>query len=538
MNGTDIRVAIEQERLWRRKHSLALWYEEPVRDSIEYCLRAENVDRSAIRLVVSSDLLPTKVRGDLPDLSHERYAHHLCHAASAYMLVPPDATAAVVVYDGCGSAHRSPSDNALKNHRETISFFMFGPGGYECVGRTLAEAYIEPYDFPIALTNSVGFFYELVTSILGYDLMDAGKTMGLAAYGQPVFLGELAPFLQIGDSANDAFRCANHDPRLAETLRGILRRGANSFGVRADLAATAQAVVNETLVRCASFLSDRSFDYFCVSGGCGLNAVANTFLIEHAAFNAPVVIPPHADDSGIAFGALWLHARNRDGSNPRMTFRGGMVVPAIARPGREYTEAEVLAAARNAYPRTAVDASIARAEDLVPLLTSGAILGFFDGRSEIGPRALGGRSVLADPRRAAVRERINRRIKQREPFRPLAPVVLASAFGDYFEDARFADPYMIKVARVTERARREVPAVVHADGTARVQVVADDADTALARLLQAFGRETGLPMLLNTSFNRRGEPIVESPADAFEAFLAMGLDGLYINGAFYRSAEP
>jgi carbamoyltransferase len=269
-----------------------------------------------------------------------------------------------------------------------------------------------------------------------------------------------------------------------------------------------------------------------------LNAVANTFLIEHASFSAPVIIPPYADDSGIALGALWLYARNRDGSNPHMTFRGAPVAPAIARPGREYSDAEVLAAARNAYPRAAVDASIGGPEDLVPLLASGEVLGFFDGRSEFGPRALGGRSILADPRRAAVRERINRRIKQREPFRPLAPVVLASTYRDYFENARLADPYMIKVARATERCRREAPAVVHADGTARVQVVDDAAGTSLARLLRAFGRETGLPMLLNTSFNRRGEPIVESPADAFDAFLAMGLDGLYINGAFYRSAEP
>ena len=134
-----------------------------------------------------------------------------------------------------------------------------------------------------------------------------------------------------------------------------------------------------------------------------------------------------------------------------------------------------------------------------------------------------------------MREKINRVIKGREPFRPLAPIVLRSRYDDYFFDARQADPFMLKVARARERCLREAPAVVHIDGTARVQVVTEDGDPFLIELLRAFDEETGTAVLLNTSFNRRGEPIVESPLDAVDAFLGMGLDGLYLEGKFYRS---
>jgi carbamoyltransferase len=145
--------------------------------------------------------------------------------------------------------------------------------------------------------------------------------------------------------------------------------------------------------------------------------------------------------------------------------------------------------------------------------------------------------VLADPRRAAVKERINRRIKHREPFRPLAPIVLAKNFDEYFGPPGAADPFMLIVATATPECRRVAPAVVHVDGTSRVQVVGPDGDPFLVRLLSAFHAETGVPMLLNTSFNRRGEPIVETPEDAVAAFLDMGLDGLWMDGLFlYRPA--
>ena len=200
-----------------------------------------------------------------------------------------------------------------------------------------------------------------------------------------------------------------------------------------------------------------------------------------------------------------------------------------------YTTAECHDAVRDHYPLLALDASIENAEQLAREIACGSIVGLFNGPSEIGPRALGGRSILADPRAALIREKLNRQVKHREPFRPLAPMILFERFAEYFDDARQSDPFMLKVARATDRCKREAPAVVHIDGTARIQVVDMNGDPFLRRLLDAFAKETGLPLILNTSFNRRGEPIVETPDDAIDAFLAMKLDGLYLDGSFYRA---
>ena len=196
-----------------------------------------------------------------------------------------------------------------------------------------------------------------------------------------------------------------------------------------------------------------------------------------------------------------------------------------------------MAAIQQFYPRLSLDPSVCKTQDLARLLADGEVIGVFNGPSEIGPRALGGRSILADPMKVSVRERINRLVKKREPYRPLAPIVLEQKYDEYFHDRRHADPYMLKIARVRERCRREAPAVVHVDGTARVQIVGEDGDPFLVDLLNDFEAITGRGVLLNTSFNRRGEPIVESPLDAVDAFVGMQLDGLYFDGEFYRLAK-
>jgi carbamoyltransferase len=536
MLDRDIRVAIEQERLTRRKHGLTFWYESPLRQAIEYCLAAEGISMADVGRIVSSDLLPTRVRHDFRELGLREFPHHLCHAASAYMMLPPGSKAGVLVYDGYGSI-RGPADgDPLRNLRETFSFFIFGPDGYECVGRTVGLGYVEQDDFPTGVTNSIGMLYELVTAVLGYDIMDSGKTMGLSSHGAPRYLEALERFVAYGDDASDCFRCATDDRALEATLERILLSGRNSFGVKADLAASLQALMNKTLLHCERFFRGHDIKYLCLAGGCALNMVANSFLVEHSELGVPVVIPPHCDDAGLAFGALWLEQFAKRGAPPELTFRGRSVSPALSRPGRAYTREECRAAVQEFYPRLALDAAVASARELAHVIATGAVVGVLNGGAEVGPRALGGRSILADPRSAMTREKINRLIKGREPFRPLAPIVLRSQYDEYFLDGRMADPFMLKVARARERCLREAPAVVHVDGTARVQVVTEDGDSFLIELLGAFGEETGTAILLNTSFNRRGEPIVESPLDAVDAFLGMGLDGLYLDGEFYRPA--
>jgi carbamoyltransferase len=446
--------------------------------------------------------------------------------------------AGVIVYDGFGSIIGRVANDPNRNYRETFSFFLFGPNGYECLGHTVGSGFIED-DFQTSVTNSIGLLYELVTSLLGNHPMDCGKTMGLSSHGVPRHLEVLESFVTYGEDVSACFTCAIDDPALITEIDKILLAGRSSFAVKADLAASLQALVNKTLLHCERFFQGYDIDILCVSGGCGLNTVANSFLVENSTMAVPIVIPPHCGDSGVAFGALWVDQFRKFNMVPHLTFRGGPTSPRLSRPGRRYTREECRRAVQEFYPRLALDSSVMSGVDVARIVAAGEIIAIFNGRSEIGPRALGGRSIIADPSSAMIREKINRLIKQREPYRPLAPIVLRSNYDEYFVDSSNADPFMLKIARVRERCLREAPAVVHVDGTARVQVVPDDdGDPFLIEMLKAFHNHTGRALLLNTSFNRKAEPIVESPLDAIDAFLGMALDGLYLEGEFYRPVVP
>jgi carbamoyltransferase len=505
--------------------------------AIDYCLGEEHKSIDDVSMFVSSDIMPHRVTHELRDYSLRLYQHHLCHAASAYMMLDPAVRAGILVYDGYGSPTGPDVTHPDRNTRETFSFFIFGPTQYECLGQNIGLGFIED-DFPTSITNSIGMLWEMITSLLGYHPNDSGKTMGLSSYGVPKYVNDLEKFISYGDEIPGCFQCATDNPALVEMIERLLLNGNGSFAVKADLAASLQTITNKTLLHCATFFRKYSIDVLCLSGGCALNTVANSFLVENSTLQVPIVIPPHSGDSGIALGALWLEQFGLRASAPRFTFRGRPLSPSISRPGRVYSEEERKSAVHQYYPRIVLDASIITATDLAHFIANGAIVGLFNKGSEIGPRALGGRSIIADPRSVMTRERINRCIKAREPYRPLAPIVLESKYDEYFFDNRNADHFMLKIARAREMCRKLAPAVVHVDGTARVQVVPGDGDPFLIELLREFERITGIGILINTSFNRRGEPIVESPIDAVDAFVGMGLDGLYLDGEFYRLVDP
>lgn len=538
MRDSDILVAIEEERLSRRKHGICNFYENPVQYSMRYCLDYSGITLDDIDVIVSSDLLPARVRFELRGRRLRLFPHHLCHAVSAYMLAPAGASAAILVYDGMGSVVEHSSahgDTFARNTRETFSFYYATSSGeITCLGRTTGQGLCEFDEFPISLNNSIGMLYEFITALIGFHHMDAGKTMGLAAHGAPRYLPVLKRFTRLSTNPNDCFTCELDDPAFRSEIQAILDAGGNSFAVKADLAASVQELVNQTLLTCVAAFRGRSYDYLCLAGGCALNTVATSHLIDHWPHYVPIIVPPHVSDAGLGLGALYLWQAQQVRAQPALTFRGGPLRPALARPGRPYAMEECIDAARRFYPRLVPDASVSTAADLARCIAAGEIIAVANGPAEIGPRALGGRSIFADPRSARTRETLNRRIKGREPFRPLAPMVLSSAYETYFCDRRHADPYMLKVSRATERCKREAPAVVHVDGSARTQVIGDEDDPFLVELLTEFEKLTGLPMLLNTSFNRRGEPIVESPVDAIDAFLGMKLDGLFLHGVFYR----
>jgi carbamoyltransferase len=535
MHGADIKVAVERERLTGVKYGPPHWFQEPFEVCADYCLEAAGVTRKQVGRVVTHDLLPNRSRRAWPMTI---YGHHLCHAGSAVMMLDEGASACVLVYDGCGSVSPIERDGDLPRARhEAFSFFHFTDERLEWLGTTYGERFVDVVQAGDGGTNSMGDLYSMVTEGLGFDRLEAGKTMGLAAWGSPRFVDELLEHVEFGADPSSVFRCDPFDPRLQEMLFGHLRDEANSFAVRADLAASVQEVLNIGLLHCYELVADRDFDVFCLAGGCALNTVANGTLARHLPAGRTLLVPPHAGDSGLGLGALWLDLRERTSGAFRMTLRGGALVPAIARPGRTYGATEGLRAASERIAELAENPAIDGPEALARVLAGGTAIGVFNGPSEIGPRALGGRSVLADPRDPAMKERINRSIKQREPFRPLAPMVLEEHFDRYFAPTAAADPFMLVVAQANGRCMSEAPAIVHVDGSARVQVVGAGGDPFLVRLLREFHVLTGVPILLNTSFNRRGKPIVESPGDAVEAFLGMSLDGLYLDGRFlYRPA--
>jgi carbamoyltransferase len=537
MRGRDIRVAIEAERVTRRKHGGPRLLRDPFEECIAYCLDFCGIEQADVSSVVSSDLLPPR---SIQEWGIETYPHHLCHAASAVMMLEPGTDACVLVYDGSGSgreaaARQLPGREHVELEVETFSAFCFRGNTLEKIGGTWGPREVERLGIYASCKNSVGQMYEMISEVLGFHPLEVGKTMGLAAWGRPRFKQFLQEHMTIGEELGSVFSFDPYDRDFQHALDQLLDDEQHSFAVKADLAASAQEVLTEVLLAFYGMVEHLDFDVLCVAGGCALNSVANGRLASQLDGRRRLVIPPCAGDSGIALGSLWLKAQE-DGPSA-VSIRGGPMESGIARPGPTYSVRPGAAMVEERLDRLTVDPTVDGSRELAGLLAEGLVIGVFNGASEIGPRALGGRSILADPRRIDLKERINRRIKRREPFRPLAPLVLAAAFDDYFQPAGAANPFMLVVAEVKPEGRKIAPGVVHVDGTARVQVVDADGDPFLWELLNAFGAITGLPMLLNTSFNGPGEPIVESPRDALEGFLSLGLDGLWLENHFLRPPE-
>jgi carbamoyltransferase len=441
----------------------------------------------------------------------------------------------VLVYDGSGSARPVASKRTgdLGDLEcETFSWFEFKDGKLERIAGTTGRQAVEWLGLLDGITNSIGNLYELISSMIGFGRREVGKTMGLAGWGSPRYLDALAPYMQVGDSMDAVFTSDTLDPGFQATIEDLLSTGGDSFQARADMAATVQEVLTQCLIRCYDLVADRDFDVFGIAGGCALNTVANGILAKRLPPGRSLCVPPHAGDSGTAMGSLWLYRAEAEVTPFTLTLRGAPAMPAAARPGKLYDRRSTKDAIGVALPHAAENHSITGPRELAAELAKGKIIGIFNGASETGPRALGGRSIFADPRRAQIKERLNREIKLREPFRPLAPILLAEQYDSLFSPPAAANPFMLVVADANADCRRRAPAVIHVDGTARVQVLQPEDDPFLVDLLREFAGLTGLAMLLNTSFNRRGEPIVETPAEAVDAFLAMGLDGLWLAGTY------
>ncbi len=430
--------------------------------------------------------------------------HHLCHAASAF-LVSPFERAAILVVDGASEADTT----------------MMAMGE----GQRLTVLQRTP------LPHSLGQFYASITAFLGFKPdHDEYIVMGLAAYGKPVYADLLRRhvlrLMPAGRFALNTRLCDFHLARVGFFSREFV----GLFGGRRaptddltqrhrDVAASAQLVLEEAVLHLGRHLRTLTdADSLCLAGGVAYNCVANGRLRDELGFRH-VFVQPAAGDSGAALGAALLLSSRRGDLPERQVMRHAYWGP-------EFGEADC----RRAVDRAGLTArrleDAALCEQVAGELAAGRLVFWFQGRMEWGPRALGNRSLLADPRREDMRAIINTKVKLREPFRPFAPSVTEERAQEYF-DLKAESPFMACTVSVRASAKGLLPAVTHIDGTARVQTVAQAVNPTFHRLLNAFGARTGAPVLLNTSFNVQ-EPIVCSPDDAVRCFLRTQVDWLVL----------
>ncbi|MDW5324864.1 carbamoyltransferase [Plantactinospora sp. KLBMP9567] len=392
---------------------------------------------------------------------------------------------------------------------------------------------LEDVPFP----HSLGLLYSALTSYLGFSVnSDEYKVMGLASYGRPRYRSALDQVVSSGPGGQ--FRLDTrylapqaggrlYTPELAELL-GVPPRapGGDLTPAHRDLASSVQSLLEELLLEKLDHLYQlRPSDNLCYAGGVALNCVANTRLRRRAKFR-DWFVPPAPGDAGSAAGAALLVHHRLTGTRRLARLTDARLGPAH----RGTVLAEVLTAAGVEYQDfTGREPELL--DRVAELLAGGAIVGWHQGRMEFGPRALGGRSILADPRDPGMRDRINRLVKKREEFRPFAPAVVAERAADFF-DLDVPSPFMLETVAV--RAGTALPAITHVDGSARVQTVDRHVDPRFHRLLIRFGELTGTPLLLNTSFNVAGEPIVCDEVDALSCFVRAGVDALAVGDLLVR----
>lgn len=430
--------------------------------------------------------------------------HHLSHAASAFFCSPFEKSA-VLTIDGVGEW--------------TTAAWGTGQGH--------ALQMQEEMRFP----HSLGLLYSTFTAYLGFEVNEGEyKVMGLAPYGKPQYADQIKKIAHLQEDGSlwldmkffeYQYGQASFGKKFVE-LFGPARDPESPFDARYyDIAASIQKFCEEAMVKMAKYVWQKThLDNLCLAGGVALNCVGNSRIREQTPFKK-IFIQPAAGDAGGAIGAAY-YLWNVIMHQPREKDFG---IPYF---GRAYSDEEVcqfLDSQSISYQKHDADTL---AGHVAKLLAEGKVVGWFQGKMEFGPRALGHRSILGDPRPEHMRETVNQKIKFRESFRPFAPAALAEAAADWFEQAE-ESPYMLFTYLVKPQQAHKIPAVTHLDRSARVQTVRHQDEPLFHDLIEEFGKLTGVPIILNTSFNRRGEPIVESPRHAYDCFMGSGIDILVLN---------
>jgi carbamoyltransferase len=529
-----VRFAIEKERLSRIKHDGG-----NDRLAVEYVLDAAGITLDDVALIVQNENFGMFRGGNASYRSEPRalsdsvevvtISHHLAHAYSAFA-ASPFSEAAVLVLDGCGNAYEDCIDlvdgTALEPVPAGLGHAFFEKDScYAAAGngiRTVAKDFSPwgPMGWPIRMPStlhSLGGAYRTFSEYVFGGFDDSGKLMGLAPYGRPGRFD--MPLFDLVGGRTFVCRDSLDGFTTPATSRADMR---NRFDYFADVARWVQDEIERALLY---LIRDRlarvPSGNLAYAGGVALNAVANSRVLRECGLQR-LFVQPAAGDNGLALGCAyygWLQVLGRDRVRPTGSTSFGRSYPLPTARDRTPTDPTRVLASGPAEV-------IQRAAEL---LADGKVVGWYEGGAEFGPRALGHRSILAHPSLPGLRDHINQRIKFREDFRPFAPSVLAEQASRYFDCAGYDSPYMILVFDVLPEWRDRLCNVVHEDGSARLHTVAQPENPRYHELICRFQELTGLPILLNTSLNKRGMPIVETPAQALALFLEGELDALVLN---------
>jgi carbamoyltransferase len=555
-----IAVAIEKERITRQKHAGGFFQE-----CVDYCLKAEGITLDDVDLVVRNCyVLPVEdlevrmiYQGDMLEREREQTAksplylpksnkvmtvsHHLAHAYSAFAPSPFE-EGVVMVVDGVGSYASDINEPGQLTEgvnplaRESESYYRFK--GSELT--LLKKVWLQPCRGLLSdeffNMDGLGAVYSRVSSYIFADWNKCGEVMGLAPYGRPDNFKRLIELKADGELQVTPWGAEFNKPWMPDGKKKWEADPAMRHWE--DLAWRIQHDSEEVLLARARWLRETTgAKNLVLAGGVALNCVANGRIIREAGFDN-VWIQPAAGDNGISigcayYGHLAVQKKPRSFVMKRATL--GIEYPddAVQRVGNP------LLVTRRTFNGSGE--SICR--ETAELLAEGKVFGWFQGRSEFGPRALGDRSILGDPRRPEMKDILNRRVKFRQAFRPFAPIVIYELAKDIFigEDE---SPFMLRAKQVKPEWRDKIPAIVHVDGTARVQTVSREDNPRMYDLLVEFDKLTGVPVLVNTSFNIKGEPIVETPQDAMNCFIYTGIDYLALHdtlvakNALYKVLAP
>jgi len=558
----EIAFAINKERITREKHDTGFYQEV-----IDYCLNAEGIALDDVELIVRDcyvlsvdDMEQRLAYEDVPEFIDEKerkqaansplylsksdkvvtVSHHIAHAYSAFAACPFD-EGVVMVVDGvgnyCSDIHEKNqlTGNVNPLARESESYYEFHGSQI----KALKKIWLEPVrgflsdDF--FFMAGLGALYSRVSCYIFGDWNKCGEVMGLAPYGRP---NRIKPLLHIEDGQLDVpeWTAEFNKPWFPDSDEDW----EESPSVRhwEDMAWRVQDDTEKVLLDRAIWLRETTgAKNLCIAGGVGLNCVANGRIAREAGFDN-IWIQPASGDDGVAIGCAYYG--HLEIQKKRRSFVMNHAYLGIA-----YSDQDVHDATQRGVARLETITTLSKdiCGETAKLLSEGHVLGWFQGRSEFGPRALGNRSILADPRTAEMKDKLNKQVKHRQAFRPFAPVVLAERANEIFE-GEDESPFMLLAKNVRPEWRDKIPAIVHVDGTARVQTIRQETNERLYRLLKEFDALTGVPVLINTSFNVKGEPIVETPRDAIQCFLSTGIDYLALHdiliakSLFHKAVSP